>query len=350
MFRRLGLALVLCLSAMSMGFARAQSDSALERAVAWLRAQQQDDGGFGGPFGPGSDTGITADAILALASAGVDPSDVRVGETSAINYLADHPVDPVTAGWGLLAKVVLAVRAAGLDPRAFQQVDLVAQLEEAYQPGAGFQGQGPFDYSLIVLALANAGQPLPDGALETLLSYRLEDGSFSFTGDLTPGMGDSNTTAMVVQALVAAGAADEIGPSIDYFRATQNEDSGWTYQKPSAYGEDTDANSTALVIQALEAAGEDLQSWNDPLQALRAFQLGSGAFYFSASYTDENMLATLQAIPALGAVDYTEIAAVGESIAASSQEGPTSTLVALATLGVLAIVLVVALVVVRRKG
>jgi hypothetical protein len=77
---------------------------------------------------------------------------------------------------------------------------------------------------------------------------------------------------------------------------------GWTYQKPSAFGEATDANSTALVMQALVAAGEDLAAWNDPSQALLALQVPSGAFIFNAATSSENLLATVQALPALALV------------------------------------------------
>ncbi|NTV97469.1 MAG: hypothetical protein HGA75_19005 [Thiobacillus sp.] len=95
---------------------------------------------------------------------------------------------------------------------------------------------------------------------------------------------------------------EEAAPSLAYFRLVQNADGGWTYQKPSAFGEDTDANSTALVIQALVAAGEDLAGWNDPEQALLALQVPSGAFIFNAASSSENLLATVQAMPALALV------------------------------------------------
>jgi hypothetical protein len=149
-------------------------------------------------------------------------------------------------------------------------------------------------------------EELPDGAVAGLLATRLEDGSFSFVHDTSLKSGDSNTTAIVIQALIAAGAEDEIGPSIDYFRATQNEDDGWTYQKPSEFGEETDANSTAFVIQTLDAAGEDLTQWGDPQGTLASLQLENGAFGFSATFPEANTLATIQAIPALSGGTYVE--------------------------------------------
>jgi hypothetical protein len=101
----------------------------------------------------------------------------------------------------------------------------------------------------------------------------------------------------------------EWGPSIDYFRSTQNEDGGWTFQKPSEFGEDTDSNSTALVIQALNAAGEDLSDWGDPMSILASLQESSGAFSFSSTFTGDNILATLQVIPTLAGADYIRLSA-----------------------------------------
>jgi len=100
-------------------------------------------------------------------------------------------------------------------------------------------------------------------------------------------------------ALIAAGAKNQIEPSLEYFRAVQNDDAGWTYQKPSQFGEATDANSTALVIQALIAAGQNLENWKNPRQALLSLQQADGAFLFNAATPGDNLLATVQAIPAL---------------------------------------------------
>jgi hypothetical protein len=130
---------------------------------------------------------------------------------------------------------------------------------------------------------------------------------------MTPGSGDSNTTALAVQALLVSGAGRETLPSYGYFRQSQNADGGWTYQKPSAFGEETDANSTALVVQALLAGGQDLSQWGDPLSALQALQQPSGALAFNAATPGDNALATLQAIPALAGVDLTDLSRMAEA-------------------------------------
>jgi hypothetical protein len=274
----------------------------LQAAIAWLQAQQQADGGFSNGYVPGSDPATTADAVLAIVAAGEDPLGWTGGGSSPMDFLRSAVLSGAVEGPGAFAKVSLAAVAAGEDPRDFGGVDLIARILGGFSSETGLFGSGPYDSALAIQALAAAGEPVPERAIAGLLSTRLADGTYSFNGDQTPGAGDSNTTAMVALALVAGDAREEIAPSLAYFRSVQNEDGGWTYQKPSAFGEQTDANSTALVLQALVAAGEDLAGWKDPAQRLLALQLPSGAFIFTADNPSENLLATVQALPALALV------------------------------------------------
>ncbi len=326
--------------------ALAKSDPAVAAAVESLHTWQQTDGGFTNGFAEGSNMGATADAVLALVAAEEDPAAWTMSGGSPLDYLAGQTGN--LSGPGEAAKVAMAVTVAGHDPRAFGGSDLVAVISAGYDPASGFFGGGPFDSALALLALTTADEPAPPGAVDGLLAARLDDGSYSFTGDTTPGAGDSNTTALAIQALVAVGAGEQTRPSIEYLRATQNEDGGWTYQKPSAFGEETDANSTALAIQALLAAGEDLTAWGDPVQALLNLQAPGGAFLFNRSTGTENVLATVQAIPALVGLSYADVAARGGELA-PAQTAP-STGLALVVLAILAVVLTASLVLARRRG
>jgi len=310
----------------------------MQAAAAWLRTQQQPDGGFSNGFVPGSDPGATADAVVAIAALGESPAGWSIAGKSPLDFLEQSAGSGSIAGAGPFAKVALAAVSAGADPRAFGGVDLIARILDDYSAQVGLFGAGPFDSALALQALAAAGEPAPEGAVAGLLATRLDDGTFSFNGDMTPGAGDSNTTAMAVMALVAAGQAQEIAPSVEYFRLVQNGDGGWTYQKPSAFGEATDANSTALVMQALVAAGEDLAAWNDPTRALLALQLPSGAFIFNAAAPSENLLATVQALPALAPA------------LAQSAEASAGTPWLLIGLGVVGVVLVAAVALRMMRG
>jgi hypothetical protein len=180
-------------------------------------------------------------------------------------------------------------------------------------------------HSLAVLALKSAQRPIPPAAVEHIQDSQLEDGSWAWDGsEQTPG--DTNTTAFAIQALVAAGAGagdDSISRGLAYLESVQNDDGGWPYQNPSDYGTDTDANSTAVAIQALIAAGRDPagSDWTTdeggtPVAALEALQNDSGAFAWQAAVPDDNLLATVQALPAVAGKAFPFASmAVGEAAA-----------------------------------
>lgn len=276
----------------------------LQAAAEWLEAQQQADGGFSNGFSAESDIGTTTDAIIALVYLGRDPRELRFSGASPIDFLERSISEIKGLGPGVAAKVALALNAADLDPRDFANTNLIELVLEGFNPDIGLFGSGPFDSGLTISALVALQEDVPEGALDALVAARLRDGSYAFGLDPSQTTGDSNTTAIVVQALLGAGAADQIAPSLAYFRNTQNDDHGWTFQKPSEFGEETDANSTALVIQALRYLGEDLSTWGDPTVTLQSFQEPNGAFAFSVSFPGENILATLQALLTLSGGNY----------------------------------------------
>ncbi len=306
-------------------------DDAAGKALAWLATQQNADGGFSGGFSPGSGVGSTADVILAVVAAGGDASAWKKNGRSPSDYLeAQVRAGRVTKA-GEIAKTIMAVVATGGNPRSFGGMDLVGKLNALHKTG-GFGGT-LYEDALGVLALVNAGQAVPEDVVARLIAAQAKDGAWAFTGDTSAGAGDTNTTALVVQALIATGHRDAVGNALDYFRRTQNADAGWPYQVPSPYGTETDANSTANVLQALTAAGEPLGNWSkggqsDPLGALIRLQdAQTGAFNYQASTPGANVLATAQAIPALKGVTFARLPVVRASSAAPSTDlAPPQTL------------------------
>jgi len=305
-------------------------DDAASKALAWLATKQNADGGFSDGFSPNSSVSATADVVLAMAAAGHDASMWKKNGISPLDYLQNHAAQ-LTKGGGI-AKVVMADVATGgmLRARNVSGVDLVARLNGLHKSG-GYGGT-LYEDTLVVLALVNAGQSVPDDVIARLIKSETTDGAWAFTGDTAAGAGDTNTTALVVQALIATGHRDAIGRALDYFRRTQNGDAGWPYQVPSAYGTETDANSTANVLQALVAAGESLSNWSkggqsDPLGALVRLQdAKTGAFNYQASAPGANLLATIQAIPALKGVTFVHLPVAPASGAASTANIPPQTL------------------------
>jgi hypothetical protein len=311
------LAIVLILSMAGAALA-GPGDDAASKALAWLATKQNADGGFSDGFSPNSSVSATADAVLAAASAGQDAGAWKKNNVSPLDYLSSR-VGQLTNG-GVIAKVVMAMAATGNNPRQAGGVDLVARLNSLHKTGG--YGGSLYEDTLVVLALVNTGQSVPEDVITRLINAQTTDGAWAFTGGTAAGAGDTNTTALVVQALIATGHRDAIGRALDYFRRTQNTDAGWPYQVPSAYGTETDANSTANVLQALIAAGESLGNWSkggqsDPLGALIHLQDDkTGAFNYQASAPGANLLATIQAIPALKGVTYVHLPVVRASNAA----------------------------------
>jgi hypothetical protein len=277
------------LLAMLLGAAAAatsQRDAAL-RGVDFLRTAQQPDGGFGG-FGPGQ----TFDAVFAIRAAGLHPASVTTGGKSPADYLRAKLAE-VAASPGLAGKAALAALALGLNPRDVDGVDLVAAAAASRDGATGALAPDAFSHAVALLGIVCTGNPAPDGAVNFIRSSQLADGGWGFSDT-----GDPDTTAIVLQALLASGVAasdDAAVAAIAFLRATQAADAGWGFD-PDA----SNANSTAYVIQALLAAGEDLGSavyrvnGVSPVDFLFSLQEADGSFPgFDPVY------ATNQAIPAL---------------------------------------------------
>lgn len=275
----------------------AETDSAaVDGAVAWLEAQQLDNGAFAA-FGGESDPGATADVVYALAAAGIDPAIVVSNSgSSPTDYLVEN-APGVAQTPGLAAKVALALIAAGADPRDANGTDLIAAIEAGFNPATGFYGMGAFNHAYALLALAAADADVEPAAIDALLAAQIDDGSWSFTGEPLPGTGDSNTTALAIQALGALGTADDaVTSGIEYLRSLQDESGAIAYDASSAPDLAGDANSTAVAIQAFVAAGEDASGL---IEALSTFQNPDGSFFWQPTTPDPSLLATAQAVPAL---------------------------------------------------
>jgi len=287
------------------------SAEALQAALDWLvGTHQNSDGGytsfsFGADQGS-SDIGGTVDALLAIGSAGAD-------SFAPVNYLVDN-LEDLTAYAGqdgsTAGKTVLALTAAGEDPADFEGNDFVLTLTGHLSPTGQFKVNTAFNQSLAMLGLAAAGEAVPDSAAEWLLGLQAADGDLSGSWDDGFGtLGNADSTAMSVMALIAAGRGedDSVTAALEFLGRTQMLSGGWEYGL--GFGEN--ANSTALVMQALVMGGEDISSpdspWmqqeRSPQVALLAWQGESGAF--QADFGDggfDDFFSTVQSIPALGLI------------------------------------------------
>lgn len=276
----------------------------IDRAVAYLAAQQRANGSIPA-FSP---LGSTADAILAFVAAGVGEEQL----SDALGFLRRRVAHGKADGVGITAKIVAAVVAGGGDPHAFGGMDLVQSLVDTLGPHGRFGGATVFDDALAVLALEAAGASVSEDSIQWLVSAQCDDGGWQYskpasarddehclstvrpTNDFF--QSDTNTTSYVIQAVDAAGGAafahDPFAFFDDVRDATRH---GWGY----TWGfQTTDANSTALVIQAYAAAGMAVPP--DALAALRKLQdpsCGGWSFTWTGAHrTDPEPGSTIGAV------------------------------------------------------
>jgi hypothetical protein len=305
----------------------------------WLASQVTPQGYVPASGSPDTaDLSATANTILALASAGVDPSVAQ----NALNYMEQN-VDAYVSqdgsdGPGQLALLILDAHALGADPTSFGGTDLVSRLLATQQTSgadAGLFGTetqvndysaGVYQQGLALAALAGASETSGSqisAAEDWLHAQQCPDGGWtSYENPDNPCNGspadyegpDTNSTALAIEGLSAQGdlGSQDAKKASKFLVGAQDSDGGWGYE-PNAAGAPgaTDPDSTAIVIQAILDLGKsptepafDKQS-NNPVATLESFQItsgsGEGAFTYPGS-SDPNILATYQAVPTVSGV------------------------------------------------
>jgi hypothetical protein len=302
---------------------------ALDRGGDWVLSQFDATGTMPGfdPAYPDTGNAVLGVADLAALGKGQATAATRLSrlESDFEDYVDQGDGDRP----GALARVIMAVVAAGGNPRSFGGTDLVARLEATEQPNGLFGTQYPnfdaaFRQGLALAALSlvtprpasitpGAGQTIDDvPAVAWLRSQQCTDGSWlmyraSTVGDCVEDPAnftykDSNGSALAVLGLEAVGATAAVDPA-GWFDAVRGNDGGWG-SSPSGPTQVSDADSTGLVIAALKSLGDT----PDPTAtaALRSLQLDDsapaadqGAFEWRPDVPGANRLATLDAITGL---------------------------------------------------
>jgi energy-coupling factor transport system substrate-specific component len=215
----------------------------------YLRAAQNQDGGFGSAPGQPSSQLYSGWAALGLASEGINPAGVSHGGTSLLDYLASGAggaSDP-----GSLERNILAVRAAGLDPTSFGGRNLVSALEGDIRGNGSVSGQTNLT-AFAILALRAAGVAPPSSTVGWLLGQPDRDGGFNFAS--AGGFSDVDDTGAALEALagVPGSRASRVrARAVAYVEGQQDRDGGF----PAAPGAGSNAQSTAWAIQGLIAVG-----------------------------------------------------------------------------------------------
>jgi prenyltransferase beta subunit len=286
----LGLVAVLALPAAD---AAAQAP---DRAVRYVLAAQNDDGGFPPAPGAASTQLHSGWAALGLAAAGRNPEDVGV-----LRYIrgGGAALDDV----GELARTILVLRAAGADPRAFGGRDLVAELLARRRDDGSWAGRVN-STAFGLLALRAARRPARAApvrrARRWIAGEANRDGGFNFGGRGGPSGVDD--TAAAVQALVAAGAKGTrpVKRAARFLVRRQNRDGGYPLQP----GGPSNAQSTAWAVQALVAAGRNpdrvrRDGSRSPIAYLKRLMGPDGAVRYSRTSAQTPVWVTAQALAAL---------------------------------------------------
>ncbi|WP_240742126.1 prenyltransferase/squalene oxidase repeat-containing protein [Micromonospora zingiberis] len=293
---------VLAATPLGVGAAPSPTHAVAARDAATWLAGEYADGVLPGPFTP-EDWGLSIDGVIALTAAGVAGA-TRQAATAQIaahvrsyNSYDDWGIEGFTDG-GATAKLLYVASAAGADPTDFGGWDLRAEtLTLLSGTGTGHQhgritsrtteATGPdpsntFDQSFAVLGLARSGGT-PQEAVDFLIRQQCTAGGFRLYPDAdgAPSAScdaqgnatlDVDSTAMAVQALLAAGAtaADEAAQrGADWLVAQQRADGSFGGSGPTS---GANSNSTGLAGQALAAAGRDAEAAR-AAAALAALQL-----------------------------------------------------------------------------
>jgi hypothetical protein len=225
-----------------------------------------------------------------------------------------HALNVPTATFGstdLVARLLATQQKTGPDAGLFGAQD--ATFDGAYRQGlslAALAAVGRTGGTAEVAAESwLTGQQCPDGGWTSLVttSNPCNGKPAQYTGP------DTNSTALAVEGLEAQAALAPAAATsaLHFFKRAEDPDGGWGYEPHTAGS--TDPDSTALVIQALLALGappssaQFTKSGVDPVATLLADQVTSGPGTGGIAFPGiggADLLATYQAIPALAGVTF----------------------------------------------
>lgn len=256
----------------------APASGGIGEGAAYLRAQQNADGGFGEP-GRASDVSLTAWVVLGLRATGRWPTR----REAAGDYLIGREDPRVTD---------LALRLLALDAYGRGVATLADRVEE-HRATSGRIGASVNSTIWGILALRAAGRPAGAKTVGYLLRQQRPGGGWPWSPGGAP---DSNDTAAAIQALRAAGRPARllaIQRGVRYLRRLQNENGGFELTP----GRGSDAQSSAWAVQALVAAR--VEPGARALRYLRRLQRRNGSFRYNARYAVTPTWVTSQVLPAL---------------------------------------------------
>jgi hypothetical protein len=264
-------------------------------ALEWLRRQQDATTG-----GYGDGLGGAVEVMLALGANGEQLTAWRpaAGSRTLADLVRQRATRYSRQGVAEAGKLAVAAAASGgcRTARSLQPSGYFSDTLGAFAADSGFNAWG-------ILGTLALSRTVPASAVDALASQQQLDGGWEWQ----PGFGtDTNTTALAVQTLVAAGygvTSTEVVSGLAFLKSGQVAGGGFVYD-PAAPENGADANSSAYALMTLSAAGEDptAETWmvdgKNVVDFLLSLQAADGSVEWQAD-TGPNLLATAQAATAL---------------------------------------------------
>ncbi len=269
----------------------ARAATGLDGGAAWLASAQDSDGGFGASPGSDSSAALTGWAMLGLEAAGRNPLDVTSGGASPVDFLRGH-LDEVSSA-GDIARTIVALEGAGVDPRSFGGRDLVSALLRRRAANGSYAGwPGTTSFAVIALRAAGAGDSL-GGTLSWLAKVQNEDGGW---GDVPGQPSNPDVTGSVMQAMPSA---KPIQSALLYLRKHQRSNGGFAL----GGGGSVNSQSTAWAVQGMVAIGAAPNSTRSggsgALDYLASLQAADGHYRYSQSSDQTPVWVTSQVLVAV---------------------------------------------------
>ena len=268
--------------------ARAGSSSA-----SWLERSQDSDGGYAATPGQPSSPAMTGWAMLGLEAGGTNPLDLERGGENPVSYLR-REIGRLRSV-GDLERTILALDAAGVDPRRFAGHDLVAELRSRRDGDGSVDGQVNLT-AFYALAMRAAGADRSSLApLGGLAATGAERGRR--LGDPAAGARASPTRpGRHLQGLVAAGdRGKSTSRGVTWLRKAQRSSGGYALGGSGV----VNSQSTAWAVQGLAAAGGGGKAVDRALGYLGRLRAADGHYRYSPSSDQTPIWVTAQVLLAV---------------------------------------------------
>jgi energy-coupling factor transport system substrate-specific component len=225
--------------------------SSVSHAADWLESTQNRDGGFGPSASDESGTATTCWVMLGLEAAGRNPLDLTSTKgRTPVDFLRREIAS--IGSPGDLARTILALEGAGVDPRSFADHNLVAELLASRRDNGSYHGW-PNSTAFAVIALRAAGISGVQKSLDWLRKVQNDDGGW---GDTPGSPSTTDGTGAVMQALSPDSKA--AGHGLFYLRHQAQQKGGGF---PLGGNGTVNTMSTAWAIQGILAVGGDPASF-----------------------------------------------------------------------------------------